>query len=127
MRWTSRPVLAGFRLVLSKFFCQHTMCHSPRPPLATFRLEISKFFCQRTMHRLDRHNNKIRTAIAVLTILITLLSLHSRSCSAHDSFYFFLASHGCISRSCHSECSVSCTIIYSHFCIACCHKTIDKA
>ena len=135
------PILAVFRLRLSKFFRQRTMRQTPQPVWTVFRLETRKFFRQRTMHRLNCTTNhvhprkrgripattKLGPLFAVLTIFITLLSLHSRSCSAHDSFYFFLASHGCISRSCHSECSVSRTIVYSYFCIACCHKTIDKA
>ena len=55
------------------------------------------------------------------------LSLHSRTGSTHDGFYFFLASHGSITRSCHSKCTMCCTVVNCDFCITCCHKTIDKA
>ena len=90
------PILAVFRLKISKFFRQRTMRQTPQPVWTVFRLETRKFFRQRTMHRLncttkpraptqkrqDSRHNKIRTAICgpnhLYHFIISALSLRLR-------------------------------------------------
>ncbi len=54
------------------------------------------------------------------------LSLYTSTCAAHDSFYFILGCHRCITRCCHCKSSMCSTVVNSCFRILCSHKSIYK-
>jgi len=85
-----------------------------------------KIFCTSILSLIRKRPIPICIGLSLVTYPY-LLSLNTCSCTAHDSLYFFFASHCCITRCCHSKCAMSCTIVNCDFCIAGCHKTIDKA